>query len=269
VPVVPVTLAATNLGLGRWNPSERRPCVMVVGQTLTLRVNGGRLAVRRSLPARRPRLGAGCPYSDHMPGTVEAVTVEGYLSIRSARVELRQLNVLIGANGAGKSNFVSAFELLGRILDQDLASYVVTERGGASQLMHEWSRRGRLLLRLDGASGGYEVVVVSAANDEIAISSELAWRSGVEPGWAPVVLKEAHRESGMLEELDEPAAITGHVLGAVTGCRVHHFHDTSRTALVRVVRRCRGQRRAFAGWGQPRAVPAPASGHRASELPAH
>lgn len=51
----------------------------------------------------------------------ESVEVEGYASIRSARVELGRLNVLIGANGAGKSNFVRVFELLGRLVEEDLS----------------------------------------------------------------------------------------------------------------------------------------------------
>jgi energy-coupling factor transporter ATP-binding protein EcfA2 len=48
--------------------------------------------------------------ADH---ALESIEIEGYLSIRSARVELGALNVLVGANGAGKSNFVRAFEFLG------------------------------------------------------------------------------------------------------------------------------------------------------------
>ena len=37
------------------------------------------------------------------------IHIEGYRSIKEASLELRALNVLIGANGSGKSNFVSFF----------------------------------------------------------------------------------------------------------------------------------------------------------------
>ncbi|MCK2237233.1 MULTISPECIES: AAA family ATPase [unclassified Crossiella] len=40
------------------------------------------------------------------------IEIEGFTSIKSASVELGRLNVLVGANGAGKSNFIRALELL-------------------------------------------------------------------------------------------------------------------------------------------------------------
>lgn len=61
---------------------------------------------------------------------LDVIEIEGYLSIRSAQVPLRDLNVLVRANGSGKSNFISVFELLGRIADRELAWYVGRERGG-------------------------------------------------------------------------------------------------------------------------------------------
>lgn len=55
-------------------------------------------------------------------GAVPTVEIEGLTSIREASVELGSMNVLVGANGAGKSNFVRTLELLGRIVDEELAS---------------------------------------------------------------------------------------------------------------------------------------------------
>jgi predicted ATPase len=44
---------------------------------------------------------------------LDRLTIEGFKSIRDLRdFELRPLNVLIGANGAGKSNLVEFFRLL-------------------------------------------------------------------------------------------------------------------------------------------------------------
>ena len=39
--------------------------------------------------------------------------LHGYKSIASCEIELGKLNVLIGANGAGKSNFIGFFRLIG------------------------------------------------------------------------------------------------------------------------------------------------------------
>lgn len=42
---------------------------------------------------------------------IEQVLIENYKSIKDLSLPLNRLNVLIGSNGAGKSNFISFFEL--------------------------------------------------------------------------------------------------------------------------------------------------------------
>ena len=43
--------------------------------------------------------------------TLESISIKGFKSIRDVEVELRDINVLIGANGSGKSNFLEVFSL--------------------------------------------------------------------------------------------------------------------------------------------------------------
>ncbi len=48
-----------------------------------------------------------------MPKSLNKLTIKGFKSIQSLEnFELRNLNVLIGGNGAGKSNFIDFFRLL-------------------------------------------------------------------------------------------------------------------------------------------------------------
>ena len=66
-----------------------------------------------------------------MSGFLKSLSVAGFTSIRELRdFDLRKLNVLIGANGAGKSNFVEVFRLLRSIADGGLNGYILS-RGGA------------------------------------------------------------------------------------------------------------------------------------------
>jgi predicted ATPase len=65
---------------------------------------------------------------------LESVVVEGFTSIRSAALTLQDLNVLVGANGAGKSNFIRALSLLGRIVDGELGLFAGLS-GGANSLL--------------------------------------------------------------------------------------------------------------------------------------
>jgi predicted ATPase len=59
------------------------------------------------------------------------LSINGFKSIHAlADFELSNLNVIVGANGAGKSNFVSLFRMLRAMSEEGLANFV-TENGGA------------------------------------------------------------------------------------------------------------------------------------------
>ncbi len=68
--------------------------------------------------------------------SVEKISILGYKSIRALKdFPLRNLNLLIGANGAGKSNFIGFFRLLHEMQQQSLAEYVAL-KGGPDALLH-------------------------------------------------------------------------------------------------------------------------------------
>ena len=53
---------------------------------------------------------------------IERISIHNYKSIQDGDIRLRNLNVLIGSNGVGKSNFISFFELLKALLNQRLGN---------------------------------------------------------------------------------------------------------------------------------------------------
>src|SRR5437773_8710919 len=63
------------------------------------------------------------------------VILNGFKSIKAMDLELRPLNVLIGANGAGKSNLVSFFKMLNEMMAGRLQQYIGTT-GRAQSLLH-------------------------------------------------------------------------------------------------------------------------------------
>ena len=65
---------------------------------------------------------------------VNNITIKGYKSFREQKVQLGRINLLIGSNGAGKSNFLSLFELLNNAFEQRLSSYVPS-LGGVDKLL--------------------------------------------------------------------------------------------------------------------------------------
>src|SRR5260370_36823343 len=77
---------------------------------------------------------------------LDLITVKGFRSIASIdKLALRPINVLIGANGSGKSNFVGVFSFLHEIREGRLQDYV-RKAGGAEQLLHFGSKVSRQIV---------------------------------------------------------------------------------------------------------------------------
>lgn len=55
---------------------------------------------------------------------VTKITVEGYRSLEQTSIDLHRINILIGANGSGKSNFISLFDLLRAITQNNLQTHI-------------------------------------------------------------------------------------------------------------------------------------------------
>jgi signal recognition particle GTPase len=54
-----------------------------------------------------------------MKKPLKQITIKGFKSIRELEsFPLSSLNILIGANGSGKTNFISAFRLLNQIVEE-------------------------------------------------------------------------------------------------------------------------------------------------------
>ena len=66
-----------------------------------------------------------------MSSALDQITIQGFKSIRELKeFELGSLNVLIGANGAGKSNFVDFFRMLRAMAEGGLREFVTKSGGG-------------------------------------------------------------------------------------------------------------------------------------------
>ncbi|UQS21829.1 AAA family ATPase [Amycolatopsis thermalba] len=166
-----------------------------------------------------------------MPGRrLERIEIEGFTSIRSAAVELGPLNVLVGANGAGKSNFVQALGMLGRIVAEEL-NYFVNLNGGASALLDVAGTSDHIRIRLDASPNAYEAVLVPAANDELIFDREVVYfqGDGYERPYNDIIGR-GQRETRLT---GHTGGIPAYVLQLLEGCRVYHFHDTSADAPVK------------------------------------
>jgi len=173
-----------------------------------------------------------------MGDTIKKLTIEGFKSIQKLEdFELRRLNVLIGANGAGKSNFVAFFRLLRELIEQRLQLAVATEGGADACLYMGPKVTNRLAAKLYFGANGYEFSLVPAASGGMVFAEEVTVFNG-DFGTSRKSLGSGHAEAKLKERKDDPGKIGRHgvphyVFNAVSSWVVYHFHDTSVSAGVR------------------------------------
>ena len=128
---------------------------------------------------------------------INKIKVNGFKSIREADIELGMLNVLIGANGAGKSNFISLFKFL-KMMTADKMQQYIAQQGGTEHVLYmgtKETQKAVIQLFLKNAEQTISILPTSGAdmcNVELAPDERNPFRWGV-----------------------------------------YHFHDTSETAYMR------------------------------------
>lgn len=162
------------------------------------------------------------------------IRIKSYKSIRDQTVTFGRLNILIGANGAGKSNLISFFRMLGSLISGNLQLFV-GRSGGAGTFLHYGGKiadcmESRMTFGTDTetkvchemrlARGAQDTFVF--ANEQISFSDRESETEIFGPG---------HRESGLAGVRTGKTPGTVHEM--IRQCRCFQFHDTSETARMR------------------------------------
>ncbi|MBN9391319.1 MAG: AAA family ATPase [Chloroflexi bacterium] len=168
---------------------------------------------------------------------LDRIKVKGFKSIKEMDLELGSLNVLIGANGAGKSNFIGVFRLINQIIEENLQFYV-RQAGGANVLLH-YGRKKTTSLEIELFFGlnSYKAELVPSADDSLFFGDERCFFQAPNSKYDQPfqeILGRGHKES-LLEEriLINSSKIAEHVLDALQSWKVYHFHDTSENARIK------------------------------------
>ncbi len=174
-----------------------------------------------------------------MQSKLKAIEIKGWKSIKSSGpIELRDVNVFVGANGSGKSNLVSFFKLLNELVGERLQEYLATS-GGAESVLHYGSKTTSTLeaslefATRTGTSSYYARLVHAAVDTLIFAEERLEYHRPSFPKPKKSILGAGHRETLLRREADldnKSARILRHLVGS---CRVFQFHDTSSSARIR------------------------------------
>jgi predicted ATPase len=158
------------------------------------------------------------------------LTIRGYKSIAELEdFELRRLNMLIGANGAGKSNFISLFRLLAAMSEGNLQRYVQAEGGPDALLYRGRKRTKQMEAEFYFARNGYRFALTPTADNRLVFTKESTWFKGDSKDHTDL-LGTAHEEARLGSSR---TPVSEFVRPAVRSWRIYHFHDTSNSAGVK------------------------------------
>ncbi len=169
---------------------------------------------------------------------IKRLHLENYRSIQNADIEFGRLNVLIGANGSGKSNLISFFQMMNEMIGGRLQQYVGIS-GRAQSILHFGPNvspqlSACLQFDVDNGTDWYFMRLAHAAGDTLLFAEERV--EFLQTGFTNpkvVSLGAGHFETRLADKsrlADKTVKTLRYLLGQ---CRVFHFHDTSPTARVR------------------------------------
>ena len=171
---------------------------------------------------------------------IKSLEIKGYKSISSdypLTLNLDNINIFLGANGAGKSNIISFFKMLSFMMSGRFEEYVA--RAGSNQtILHFGSKKTPSIsakLRFENSKSydEYEFALTTATPNRLIIKDEtITWgRKANELKPQTIQLKSNFTESGLVDTKDKRALIIRNILDR--GCKVYQFHDSSNEGPLR------------------------------------
>jgi predicted ATPase len=157
---------------------------------------------------------------------LDRLEVSGFKSIRELKLELRPLNVLIGANGAGKSNFIAVFKLLNQMMRRNLQVFVA-QAGGADSLLYFGQKvTDEIRIELTFGSNSYYCKLLPTADDKLIFGNEQGLSLGT-----------GHQESILAEQAKTTLhEVRINFIDSIQSWKFYHFNDTSEAARVKKAR---------------------------------
>ena len=175
------------------------------------------------------------PTTSFVMPELDWITVKGFKSIASIeKLKLGAINVVIGANGSGKSNFIGVFSFLHALKAGQLQEYI-GRAGGANRILHFGSKTTKLLsihVSFENERNQYSVSLLPTETDELIPLSEIAyfWNKSYPQPYTDSLAR-VGREAGISSE--KSTKIGSYVRSHFERWHLYHFHDTSGTSPMK------------------------------------
>lgn len=152
---------------------------------------------------------------------MDYIEIAGYKSIYHERIDLEPINLLIGANGSGKSNFISFFDFLNKLYNRNLNEYIELN-GGGNKFLHKGQKvtdKISFKVEFENGTNGYSANLQLGANGFVFTEERLIYKSD-----KGTDISSSDREA-RIKTTDSFRA--SYVIRYLNRFRKYHFHDTS------------------------------------------
>lgn len=169
---------------------------------------------------------------------IENVIIRNFKSIRNLKLPLTNLNVLIGSNGVGKSNFISFFEMTKAIFEQRFGSYTL-EKGGIDNLLYRGRKISKEiygLMDFSNINAFFFTLKPAQSNKGYIDNTGDYFNNRQDAGknyfdaWNKTIWDSGVEESALVVQKKWRANYLKSYLRSFT---IYHFHDTSSSSPMR------------------------------------
>lgn len=169
---------------------------------------------------------------------LDTITIKGFKSIGSIdQLNLGPVNIVIGANGSGKSNFIGVFSFLHSIREGRLQDYVA-KAGGADKVLHFGSKNTPKIsidIAFENRVNEYAITLEPTEADDLVPTVEIVsfWDKTSYPQPYNESIPRRGKEAGISDP--QVRRISNYVRTHLGRWRLYHFHDTSSTSPMKKV----------------------------------
>jgi predicted ATPase len=158
---------------------------------------------------------------------IKHITLENYKSIKKLDLELKPLNVLIGSNGAGKSNLISFFNLLKKIESGQLESYTINKGGQDVFLFYGRASSSFLSAEINVVNTAYRFTLVPTDEQVFQFKNE----DFKKHKWYET--RNVSKESELFLKRNLGSVGYDYSTEYIKEVQTFHFHDTSDTSPLK------------------------------------
>ena len=164
-------------------------------------------------------------------GRLDKLILKGYKSIKEIEIEFGSTNILIGANGVGKSNFIGFFNFMRKLVDKEL-ELTVAQMGGANKVLHFGIKTTHeLFFDLHFAPNQYVATLVPTEDNKLIFKQENTYidtsnKNFIKPNIGGF-------ESNLPLYNPSDWGMNAYIVKYINDWKVYHFHDTSKSSPMK------------------------------------